>query len=151
MNGQQLFSGIDVRIGRDGRRVLLSDCRWQETYGCDEVTYTALRGMVYDGPSIPMLFRWLYSTHVEVAAALHDWLYATHADDSGGVVSRRRADRVMLRCSKVCQRRARQSGAAPRVSVLVHWVQRWLIWAGLRVGGWWAWRKSWGRKLIVPI
>jgi hypothetical protein len=52
------------------------------------------------------------------AAVIHDWLYATQWLPRG-----------------LCDRILRKAMEADRVS----WLVRWQIWAGVRVGGWWAW------------
>jgi hypothetical protein len=56
-------------------------------------------GFVFDGASIPRVFRWLFSrvgAPHQVAALLHDWLYSEQ------FVSRRHADRMYYRtCLKM--------------------------------------------------
>ena len=145
------FTGtIEMRILRDGRRILLSESVWRDMFDDpNSQTFTAPAGMNYDGPSIPPLFRVLYSPVIELAAAHHDALYALHADDDGTEISRATADRVMREISDVCQRRAREhmTPIRSRYARTLHFVQRWTIWAALTVAGRFAWDKSHGRKL----
>lgn len=87
------------------------------------------RGTVTDLASVPRivpgLVRVLLPSKLEsaLAAILHDWLYATAS------VSRREADRLFWLALRVA--------GEGRVG-------SWLMWAGVRAGGWLAWRRHRG-------
>lgn len=68
-------------------------------------------------PRLPVIF-WLTGDAADAAAVVHDWLYSTRE------VSRSVADAIF-----------REASAAEGVP---GW-RRWLMWAGVRVGGWAYW------------
>lgn len=67
------------------------------------------------------------------AAIVHDWLYGCH-EIAGQAISRGQADGIMLEAMQ---------------ALGVSWWRRNVIWAALRVGGWWAWRRCDGDKVSV--
>ena len=85
--------------------------------------HTVAPGFVTDFASVPAIFRavvprWSKSAK---AAVVHDWLYRQ------GTTTRKQADNVFheaLRASGVSR------------------VGAWLMWAGVRLGGGWAWRRA---------
>ena len=88
------------------------------------VSYVVPEGFVSDGASIPRLL-WTLLGHPWAephgrAAVLHDWLYAT------GLVTRARADALFLESLQALE---------------VGRVKRWTLCAGVRAGGWLAWRR----------
>lgn len=142
-----MFTGAtDVRLRPDGTRVLLNDVRWAEFYARpDSRVLTAPSGMVFDGASIPLFFSFLNGPSIQLSAALHDAAYRTHAWDNDDPMSRWRADLLIVESAKVSQRRARESAGAAKKALLTvtHFIQRWIIWLGVRTPfGAFAWRRS---------
>ena len=84
--------------------------------------FTVPVGFVTDMTSVPRIFWSLYPpTGVySLAAVLHDYLYYT------GIVSRKDADGTFRRAMRV-------SGTGRLTRYPLYW--------GVRLGGWWAWRK----------
>lgn len=82
--------------------------------------WTVPKGFRFDGASVPRPLRWLTPSKLKTiaAAAIHDELYRS------GRVPKREADRVF-----------REALADLGVS----WLERWLMWAGVAVGGWFSW------------
>ncbi|WP_231363042.1 DUF1353 domain-containing protein [Thioalkalivibrio sp. ALR17-21] len=76
-------------------------------------------------PRIPFLHAWLKG-RAEQSAALHDWLYHAQAVDNLPI-TRRTADRIFLDAMVA-------EGVSRR--------HRWAIYAGVRIGGWAAWRRG---------
>jgi len=110
---------LETRRLPKGKRELLRDF---------EVTFEARKiivpkGFVTDYSSIPWFGRWLvrWST-VDVAGVVHDYLYQTQTTARGD------ADRIW--------RKIAGSG-----SVYASFLQRWICWLALRIGGWVAYRK----------
>lgn len=89
--------------------------------GPPEVTVD--RGFTYDLASIPRALRWLVAPHeIGLAAPLvHDYLYRH------GGVTRLEADRALLRLM---------------IEDRVPPARRWMVYRGVRAGGWWAWRRA---------
>ena len=89
----------------------------------DYIVHTAEKGFTTDFSSLPAPVR-AFQTLEEVAAAgtIHDKLYRT------GKVSRRVADRIWREIAVA---------GSPHAAT---W-KAWLMWLGLRIGGWVAWRK----------
>lgn len=89
-------------------------------------------GFVTDGASVPRLLWWLFPPfggNYDEAAVIHDHLYSEaelYAGDDDGHVSRAHADTLMLEAMGV-------KG--------VDIVDARLIYRGVRLGGWWAWRR----------
>jgi hypothetical protein len=103
----------------DGRRELLRDLV-VEING-EKIVIPA--GTITDYSSIPQVVAWLVRwSRVDVAGVVHDYLYQT------GSRPRAEADAIWRTVARSGECRANR-------------VQGWLGWAGLRVGGWWAWRK----------
>lgn len=75
-------------------------------------------------PPLPLSYTLLKNASV-VAAAAHDYLYQT-GQVAGRPITRRQADRIM---------------AEIMVDEGVRGWKRFLISAGLRLGGWWVWRR----------
>lgn len=74
------------------------------------------KGFIFDWCSMPWFFQWVTGKHGkhDAAATLHDYLYATH------LTTRWMADAIF-----------RDALRAAEVSLVVSW----LLWAGVRVGG----------------
>lgn len=92
-------------------------------YGDGEFEYiTVPRGFVWDGASVPWLFRRVVTQHGgrhQAAALLHDYLYST------GLYPREVADELF--------RRAMAYNGTSAAIV-------WPVYIGVRLGGWVAWR-----------
>ena len=96
---------------------------------------TVRKDFVFDWASVPRWLRgWLPAAGLKgqpygMAALWHDWLYV-HQEIAGVAITREQADalflEIMLYCG-VCRPRA------------------WVLWSGVRLGGWWAWRRAAGR------
>jgi hypothetical protein len=84
------------------------------------------RGFITDLASIPRMLRAVFNVNDESrqAAVLHDYLYC--GQGFAGALSRAQCDRLF--------RDAMQDQG-------VNWLQRWTMWAGVRIGGWLYWRK----------
>lgn len=124
------FTGpLDVRRVGSSHAVILRDLtfyydvrgRWGHA---ERHLFTVPRGFRTDGASIPWPLRFLaghpFGTAIR-SAVLHDWLYSQH------LCTRGQSDRIMF-----------VSMGVEGVSMF----RRCIIWAALRVGGWWAWRTS---------
>jgi hypothetical protein len=113
-----------------------TDGRWKDFIIEDEVKYTDRKtgktvtipvGFVTDFTSIPKLVRWrldVMGKHA-CAALIHDWFYRCGNWDDGTEVDRGEADRVL-----------RDSAD----DLGVGWRDRWLLYSGVRAGGWASWR-----------
>ena len=131
-------SPLDTR--RDGKDVILLR---ELIYYVQEEGGPAIRvpmGFRSDGASIPIPFRMLVGHPFGAslkAAVVHDWIFRAEAGraqlEAAGPKNRRAAARIMRQAMTVDN---------------VHLVRRWLIWLGLRVGDWLAWRKSLGTAVI---
>lgn len=112
------FTGpLQVERQAGGRWKLLADL----VFNSAEVgAVTVPAGYVTDFASVPRLplMYWLAGDTAHEAAVVHDWLYSEQK------VSRDVADRVF-----------REASAASGVA----WWRRWLMWAGVRIGGGFAW------------
>lgn len=118
MESTRLVSGpLQTERMENGRRRLLRELI-VEVAG-ERISIPA--GTETDFSSIPwfgrMLVRW---SRVDVAGVVHDWLYQT------GVMSRARSDTIWRLVATAGEHRANQ-------------FQAWTAWAGLRIGGWYAW------------
>ena len=103
----------------DGRRRLLRDFEIE----VDGKRFLIPAGTITDYSSVPWLFRWLVLwSKVDIAGVVHDWLYQT------GDYPRREADAIWRKIANAGEHRA-------------NWAQAWTGWTGLRLGGWWRWRK----------
>ena len=104
--------------------------------GADEVI---ARGFICDGASVPRL-AWplMPPDGLHRAAVLpHDWLYAGRGRlRDGGPLTRAECDAIMFR-------RMVAAGCGIVKSTIVH--------EAVRLGGWLAWRRSKGQRLILPI
>jgi hypothetical protein len=82
--------------------------------------YTIPRGFVTDGASVPWFFQRLLPRQGRyfAAAVIHDYLYWS------GLLSRKEADLVLLEFSK---------------RLRVGWIDRHMLYRGVRIGGWVAW------------
>lgn len=98
------------------------------TYQTSELHLYVPDGFMTDFASIPWIFRW-WQTGFEgpqrVAAYFHDFMYSGTSE-----YSRKLSDQVFRDVMKLI-------GRGPR-----RFVQRWLMWAALRVGGWAAYRSG---------
>jgi hypothetical protein len=105
---------LRVEHQSDGQWCLLSDLVY-----CSERdgAFIVPEGYLTDFASVPRLpvVYWLAGDTAHEAAVLHDWLYTS------GRVTRGKADALF-----------REASAASGVP----WWRRWLMWAGVRVGGW---------------
>lgn len=90
-------------------------------------SHTVPAGFPFDWDSVPRIpgVHALTKGRAEKSACLHDHLYRVQAFD-GVPISRRQADLLMFDAMKA-------EGTARR--------HRWLIYAGVRLGGWIGWRK----------
>lgn len=115
---------LDVRRVGSSHIVLLRDMTAYVDRQGTRSHYTARRGFRSDGASIPLPVRFLaghpFGESLR-AAVIHDVCYSTHP------CSRADADYAMFVLSGV-----------EGVSLF----RRCIIWAALRLGGWWAWRSS---------
>jgi len=111
---------LETRRLRDGTRELLADLTIQLS---EDTAITVPRGFVTDYSSIPWIFRFIVRwSKVDIAGVVHDWLYYT------GRCSQAEADRLWRLIARAGKHRANR-------------LQAWLCWIGLRLGGWWAWRR----------
>lgn len=102
-----------------GRRRLMEPL----TVKANGLTFDIPAGFETDYSSIPAAARWLVRwDRVDIAGVVHDYLYKE------APYGRRRADQMWRR-------------VATRGDHHANWVQATLGYYGLRVGGWWAWRK----------
>lgn len=103
----------------DGRRRLLRDL----TVVAGGLTFLSKKGEITDFSSLPFWARWVVRwSRVDIAGVVHDKLYRE------GIVSRRTADYIWRLIAVDGDHHA-------------NWAQAWVCWVGLRVGGWWVWRK----------
>lgn len=113
-----------------GRKRLASPLSYLASNG---VTYTVPAGTESDGASVPRLLWWLYPAfggQYEPATWLHDDLYARaerYAGTDDWHVSRAEADGLFYE--------AMREGCGWRASGCE------VVFHGVRVGGWWPWRK----------
>lgn len=118
--GRSSVTGEPLRTEKlpGGKRKLLRE--FEVTFEGEEITVP--KGFVTDYSSIPWFGRWLvrWST-VDVAGVVHDYLYREQRE-------RKEADRIW--------RKIAGSG-----SVYASFLQRWICWLALRVGGWVAYRR----------
>jgi len=87
-------------------------------------------GFLTDFGSVPDVVDWIIpaiSTQADPAYVLHDFHYACHRDGFEAVKDRKDADQILYDALLIC-------GVA-------RWRAR-LIWAGVRSGGWVAWRRK---------
>ena len=104
----------------DGRRGLLRDF----AIVVEGKAYTVPEKTITDYSTIPWFGRFLVRwSKVDIAGVIHDWLYQT-----GCTLSRSRADRVWRIVAMAGEHHA-------------NWIQAWIGWASLRVGGWIAWNR----------
>ena len=104
----------------DGNRALLRDF----TVVVEGHAYTVPEKAITDYSTIPWFGRFLVRwSKVDIAGVIHDCLYQT-----GHALSRSQADRVWRIVAKAGEHRA-------------NWIQAWIGWASLRVGGWIAWNR----------
>lgn len=115
---------LQLEDAGDGRRFRLLSPLAVEV---DGVVYTAPAGMLTDGASIPrLLWRAVgapWSGTYRRAAVVHDAAY--RGELVGPALTRAQADALFRRL---------MAGNG------VSHVRRWLMWAGVRVGGWTGWR-----------
>jgi len=111
---------LHTRRLSDGTRELLQDLRIQLG---PERWLTVPTGFVTDYSSIPWIFRFVVRwSKVDIAGVVHDWLYYT------GSVTRKEADRTWRQIARAGKHRA-------------NWLQAWLCWIGLWIGGACSWRR----------
>lgn len=104
----------------DGTRELLKSLT---VHMSEAVAITVSMGFKTDFSSIPWIFRFIVRwSKVDIAGVVHDWLYYT------GEKGQTEADRIWRLIALAGEHRA-------------NWLQAWLCWLGLRLGGWWAWRQ----------
>jgi len=82
-----------------------------------------------DLSSIPAGFKWLFSdSDLSISAPVaHDFLYRRHGWTPTYTFTRAQADLLF----RVIQQARR-----------VPFLSRWITWAAVRVGGWWAWKRA---------
>ena len=103
---------------------------WLIEYG--QLKIEVPRGFISDGNSVPWFFRRIIPTYGRntLAGIVHDWLYAEPfiygLAGQTIKIDRKFADRVRL---DIC------------VKCSVPWYQRILSYLGLRIGGWFSWRR----------
>ena len=118
---EPMLENVDVLRHGSKVRVRLNK---PKLYEIDGRTFMVPRGFITDFASVP---RGLWNTlppwgEYAEAAVLHDWLYR-----NPGIVTRKEADLIFRKLMK-------QHG--------VGFLKRWVMWAGLRVGGGRAYRKA---------
>lgn len=94
-------------------------------------------------PRIP-IFYWLLGDRGKAAAVLHDHLYSFLHElirGTGLVVDRATADKVLRGATYECMRIDNPESLADNLINIACLGIVWLIWAGVRVGGWLHWRK----------
>ena len=98
-----------------GRRFLLRGIEvYVEGFGVVSVP----EGYVTDYSSIPFWARWVVRwSRVDIAGVVHDYLYETRC------VPRSKADMIWRIVARAGAHRA-------------NWIQAWVCWLGLRLGGW---------------
>lgn len=118
--GVAFLSNLDVRVRRrDGRRILLAAF----AFVVEGRRFEIPEGFDTDYSSYPPLTSWVVRwSRVALAGLIHDYLYRTQ------VVPRAEADRIW----RLVARTGSHSASS---------AQAWVSWVGLRVGGWWAWRR----------
>lgn len=89
------------------------------TYDGGSETWTVPEGFLTDLASVPQVLQWLIDDHgtYTLGAVLHDYLCA---EARAGRFSRRDADGVFRRVLRELE---------------VPWLQRWMMWAAVRIGG----------------
>jgi hypothetical protein len=95
----------------------------------EDIKVQVPKGFMTDFASIPWFFRWWQTGSVgpqRVAAYFHDWLYSEQS-----ALTRKQSDRVY--------RLAMLAASDPTVR---NWLRRWAMYAGLRIGGFLAWRSN---------
>lgn len=102
----------------DGHRELNRDYKIE----IDDVFYTISKGFVTDFSSYPWYARLIVRfDKVDIAGVVHDWLYCK------GELTRADADRIWRIVARAGKNHA-------------NFLQVWLSWIGLRIGGWVTWR-----------
>lgn len=90
----------------------------------------ATAGFLTDFASIPWLIWFLIPPRGKFnrPGVIHDFLYRFAPTDpkTGVACTQARADAIIREACENCD---------------VRFTRRWAIWAGLRLGGWWTWRK----------
>ena len=108
----------------NGRRELLRDLE----VNVESTNILVPKKTATDFSTIPwfgrILIRW---SRVDIAGVVHDYLYHKQT------YPRSKADRIWYLCASSGEHSA-------------NWVQGWIGWMALRVGGWWAWNKCKRRK-----
>lgn len=104
---------------------LLDSLAWHATPDDPDPLIVVPAGFETDLASTPWLLRWLIppSGPWQRAAVIHDWLYTARPDGW----TRVQADRLF-----------REAMAAAGVSLGI----RWVLWFGVRIGGWMGWSRS---------
>ncbi len=117
------LSNLDLREYRPNEWVLIADLCYR---GTPLKRIEVPRGFITDLASIPQAFRNVFNVNgrSRKAAVLHDYLYCTQG--LHGALTRELCDAVFLDALADCG---------------VDLVQRRLMWAGVRAGGWVYWRK----------
>ncbi|MDA8485149.1 DUF1353 domain-containing protein [Pseudomonas resinovorans] len=115
----RFLSQLDLRAYEPGEWVVLSDQRYESSYGS---IFTVRRGFITDLASIPRLLRSVYDINGKSrqAAVLHDFLYCAQ------LTTRVEADRLFLEALE---------------SLGIGWATRWSMYLGVRSGGWIYWNK----------
>lgn len=112
---------VDHVPGTD-RWKLAEDCIYRVGSADSDDTVLMKEGFETDFGSVPQALWWLVNPHGPATPAyvLHDWLYHT------GQRNRFVSDAILMEALEVCG---------------VGGFQRWMIYKGVRMGGWFAWRK----------
>lgn len=114
---------LDLRAYEPNEWVVLSSLTYRHSqFG----TMCVPRGFITDLASIPRVLRTVINVNGKSrqAAVLHDYLYC--GQGLTGALSRAECDRIFRDAM-------RDEG--------VNWLQRWAMWAGVRLGGWLYWRQ----------
>lgn len=122
------FAGeLDIRDIGDDEFVLLDELHYITIDGLYLIRVPA--GFPTDLASIPQVFQAIFSVNGrhKKAAVVHDFLYSTQGQTP-------LADFTRAECDKIF------SEAMWELEV-PNWKRR-MMYAGVRVGGWWAWRKA---------
>lgn len=117
---------LDTRYIGGGKSKLLQDFLYEYIPG---KVILVPKGFITDFASIPRIFRWLITgnDNTKRAAVIHDFLYDTQPDG----VDRKFSDAIFLLAM----------GEKPEEFQVKEW-KRTTAYSGVRIGGWYVWRKK---------
>jgi hypothetical protein len=132
------FKRPEVKVYENGNLELLKD--WKAEY--NGWTFTAQKGFISDGNSVPWLFRGIVPKFGRntIAGIVHDWLYKAGWVEVYGLV----AD-PNLQSRKYMHNITRRQADIARLDFCRWcgdwWVSAYVSYIGLRLGGWMAWKR----------